>query len=242
MLLQFTVIMAILLIWALTSLLSREAQPLPPRTRRAPGPEGLRAAPPARMDRTTGPARYLGAEIPPIASAERRAPARLEPPVTLGRPVSADDGIIILESDSRSRSQAAGATAGSTAGSRLSRGSQARRSARGRPQNTTAAKPTDVTRPRALTTLVTQSMAQKKARRLEITPLSAPLAPLSSPLHQITGTATPLDPGKTPAAIPPIHADALRAMLAQPTRIREAFLISEILQPPVALRRSSRGR
>jgi hypothetical protein len=236
--LQFTVIMAILLIWALTSLLSREAQPLPPRARRAAGPEGLRAAPPARMDRPTGPARYLGAEIPPVASVERRPPARLEPPAALGRPVSADDGIIILESDSRSRNSAAGAASGS----RLSRGNQARRSARGRSQNTTPAKPTDVTRPRALTSLVTQSMAQKKARRLEITPLSSPLAPLSSPLHQITGTATPLEPGKTQSAIPPIHSDALRAMLAQPTRIREAFLISEILQPPVALRRSSRGR
>ncbi len=39
---QFVVLLSIMAIWALTSLLSREAQPLPPRPTRGPAPDGPR--------------------------------------------------------------------------------------------------------------------------------------------------------------------------------------------------------
>ena len=53
--LQFVVLLAIMALWALTSLLSREAQPLPPRPARGPGPDGLRPALPCQPGRRDGP-------------------------------------------------------------------------------------------------------------------------------------------------------------------------------------------
>ena len=44
--LQFIVLLAIMALWALTSLLSREAQPLPPRRPRGTPLDGLRPASP----------------------------------------------------------------------------------------------------------------------------------------------------------------------------------------------------
>ena len=41
-LIQFIVPLTFLAIWALTSILNRDAQPLPPRPGRPPGPGGMR--------------------------------------------------------------------------------------------------------------------------------------------------------------------------------------------------------
>ena len=112
--------------------------------------------------RTTGTADRL-----PATTLERRAPARWNEasPATrtaAGRGLGADDGIVILESDSRAARPGTGG-ASSAAAAAKGRARPARRASRGR--STTGpspSKPVEPGRPRALTSLVTQSMAQKR--------------------------------------------------------------------------------
>jgi len=245
--LQFIVLLTIMALWALTSLLSREAQPLPPRPARGQGPDGPRPAPAMSRGDSLGPARYPETtDRLPATGPERRAPARWSEASAVARPTSGrglgvDDGIVILESDARTvRSPSGGLSPSSTAANR--RGAPARRSSRGRsPSSTPAAKPAEPGRPRALTTLVTQSMAQRRNRPLEITPLAAPLAQIGSPLTQISAGAPIEHPG-SPDSAPAFTALSLRTMLANSTKLREVALLTELLQPPLALRRRRHRR
>jgi hypothetical protein len=82
-------------------------------------------------------------------------------------------------------------------------------------------------------------MAQKRNRPLEIVPLSSPLAPINSPLTQTSVGAKIEHPG-SPDSPPAFTSESLRTMLANPTKLREVALLTELLQPPLALRRSSR--
>ena len=168
--LQFIVLLAIMALWALTSLLSREAQPLPPATERGPGPDGHAAGSAHRPGRA-GRARRDTAG-PPTTRRRRRSSARprLAGPSRRRRPGPApagpgvDDGIVILESDARrSRPPAGRALAVVRGGTPQPRGGQSRRGSRGRPS--TGATPDQAGRagPAARSpALVTQSMAQKK--------------------------------------------------------------------------------
>ncbi|HZW33541.1 MAG TPA: hypothetical protein VFF52_22670, partial [Isosphaeraceae bacterium] len=75
----------------------------------------------------------------------------------------------------------------------------------------------------------------KKAQPLEIAPLASPLRPLSAPLTK-TSVGPPLEqPGSYPVP-PALTSTELRTMLASPTKLREVALLTELLQPPVALR------
>ena len=77
MLLQFIVLLSIRALWALTSLLSREAQPLPPRPARGPGPGGPRPGLPMNPGGSMAPSRTAGpTDRLPATSLERRPPAR----------------------------------------------------------------------------------------------------------------------------------------------------------------------
>jgi hypothetical protein len=84
-------------------------------------------------------------------------------------------------------------------------------------------------------------MALRKNRPLEISPLDAPAAQLGTPLtHLATST---LRDGPNPSEIPhAFDSAALRAMLRSQNKLREVALLSEILQPPLALRRRSHPR
>ena len=95
-------------------------------------------------------------------------------------------------------------------------------------------------RPRALTGLVGQSMAQKRTKPLDITPLSSPMSPLSAPLSQASAAEPARDTARTPT--PTLSSNALRAMLASPSKLREVALLGELLQPPVSLRGRPRPR
>ncbi len=83
-------------------------------------------------------------------------------------------------------------------------------------------------------------MALAMGRPYEGIQLEAPLASLSSSLTSLSTKvssehdkrALPLGPG--------VDVDAIRAMLASPSRLREVAFLSELLQRPVALR--PRGR
>ena len=89
--------------------------------------------------------------------------------------------------------------------------------------------------------MVTQAMAQKRNRPLEITPLASPLAPINSPLTEITSGARIEHPGSLDSP-PAFTGESLRSMFGNPTKLREAAMLTELLQPPLALRRSRRLR
>src|SRR5690348_13520704 len=105
-LLQFIVPLTFLAIWALTSLLNRDAQPLPPRpgSGRGPGAGPARGtagggfSPSMRGD-LTGPARSSSPARPASSPmADRTVPARWSPGPGPGRPASiasraGDEGI-----------------------------------------------------------------------------------------------------------------------------------------------------
>src|SRR5437763_5119447 len=109
-LLQFIVPLTFLAIWALTSLLNRDSQPLPPRPHRGPGsgdPRPGMGLPSAGRRDLAGPARHQGSGRLPSSAAERPGAARWAAPPTQGRPGGLgrsdgpDEGIVILESDGR---------------------------------------------------------------------------------------------------------------------------------------------
>jgi hypothetical protein len=133
------------------------------------------------------------------------------------------------------------------------RGTSSRRAARSRSTTGTGGslKPIEPDRPRALTGLVTQALAQKKAKKLEITPLSAPLAPMvSAPLTQMSAPAGAVaePPGgmavatSGSASSPVMTIAELRGLLTSSNRRRELVLLGELLQPPLALRPGRRLR
>jgi hypothetical protein len=245
--LQFVVLLAIMGLWALTSLLSREAQPLPSRQIRGSGPKGTRlSGPPGRGEPSAPPRNFGTTERPTSLSVERAVERRwgdVGPPsrTVTGRAPAIDDGIVILNADARS-ALAAGGASPSLPGNAARRTTPARRGSRGRPSpGASPVKPPDPARPRALTSLVTQSMAQKRNRPLEITPLSAPLSPINAPVTQISTGAKIEHPG-SPDSPPAFTSEALRAMLANSTKLREVALLTELLQPPLALRHGRRRR
>jgi hypothetical protein len=246
MLAQLIVFLSILAIFALTSLLSRDAQPLPPRPTRARGPDNLRPsavpgrAEPARL----GPYERASDRIASTAPAARFSePATAARQVT-GRRIPTDDGIMIIESNAgtvRPGSATAVPTQPSPS-ARTQRGYTAKRATRGRsPLTAAGAKPADHTRPRALTSLVTKSLAETKNRPLQITPLTSLSVPMSTPLGQLLAAPAP----EPPAPFPPPRAftsASIRSMFADSGKLREIAMLSELLQPPRALRPFHRSR
>src|SRR5262249_37789374 len=123
-LIQFIVPLTFLAIWALTSILNRDAQPLPPRPGRPVGPGGQR--PPNRLPGQLDPrpAQPLPEPLPAAFSAfgERPAgltgsavaPASQMAPVARPRPrqlPNMDDAIVYIENDPAGRTpRAASAT------------------------------------------------------------------------------------------------------------------------------------
>ncbi len=256
LLLQFIVPLTFLAIWALTSLLNRDAQPLPPRPGRAPGTGGGSrpgmGAPLAGRSESSAPSRSTGTSRPPVpAPVERPAPARWSAPLAQSRPLSTgraggpDDGIVILESETRtSVGSTSSFSPSSAASARSARAATARRAPpRGRAPQAAPPKSSESERPRLLTGLVSQPLSSKKSRTLEIAPLSTPLSPLSSPLTQVSQQSIPNMPhATTNKPIPTLTSSDLRTMLASPARLREIALLGELLQPPLALRSPRRPR
>ena len=263
-LIQFIVPLTFLAIWALTSILNRDAQPLPPRLGgRPPGPGGpqpVNRLPAPLVTRQIAPGRPPAQATPsPVpagtATATERAAGWSGPaPAPMSRdragptPVSGklDDAIVYLEGEPPARgisrpsslpSPNAGGPGSPQASVHSTRSSPPRRSARGRiapARSSPAAKPEPETR-RVLTDQLGQSMAMERSKPLEIVPLSASMAPLSRPLSQTSPVPGSL--AQTSASSPAVSSVDIRKMLTTPEKLRELVLLSEILQPPVALRR-----
>ncbi len=69
---------------------------------------------------------------------------------------------------------------------------------------------------------------------LTLNPLAPPQSPLSA---QETARANP-----SVASAPSSSADSLRLLIASPSKLRETIILNELLQPPLALRRTRGGR
>ena len=255
-LIQFIVPLTFLAIWALTSLLNRDAQPLPPRPGRPPGPGGVRPqnrAPGQAAPRPPGP----GAPPPQPEAAAPRAErpegrldfGALQPPRerTPQRPSTGgmDDAIVYIENGPGAR----GATrpsatpplpgaSPSPSGSRPTRGGQQRRGGRSRtaPGGLASQARSEPETHRALSDQVNQSLAKQRTKPLELTPLNSPLGSLFVPLSQ-SPAASQVGNWQSNMVQPTLTGAEIRKMLASPSKLREIALLSEILQPPVTLRR-----
>ncbi len=252
-LIQFIVPLMFLAIWALTSLLNRDAQPLPPRPGRPPGPGGprpLNRMPGQPEPRSPG----LGSPVQapassPLADQQTMWPGATSAPTARERAVQSpplkkmDDAIVYIENDPTRQgttrpASSPGPAAGASAGSRLPRAAQQRKGTRGRPVITSGAPGQGKAEPkthRALSDQVNQSMALQRNKPMEMTPLFTSLAPLSLPLSQASvapqvqqerGTANPVT----------LSGLDIRKMLSTPGKLREFALLTEVLQPPVSLR------
>ncbi len=244
---QFIVPLAFLAIWALTALLNRDAEQLPPRTTGGAAPDGFPQT--GRMagragTNASGPARYLGAADRAPGPADLKPGTRWTAPAATARDragsgagaerrARVEDGIVIIESESRGPLAGLGSAATSSRGARAQ---SARRGVRGR-SNALAgpARSAEPGKPRALSGLVNQSLGDRKTGRLEIAPLASPLVPIDLPLAQsVSSSVTGATASDQP--MPAVTGAEVRSRLATASQLREIALLSEILQPPVSLR------
>jgi hypothetical protein len=82
-------------------------------------------------------------------------------------------------------------------------------------------------------------MAPPMGRPLELHPLSLPASPLMA--SDPRDLARSLAESTQQAARPTPVGDDKRLLVSTPAKLREAILVSEILQPPLALRRRRPG-
>jgi hypothetical protein len=247
---QILISLGILALWALTSLLSRDAQPLPPRATRDRRDDPNRRLPSVARDDLKGSGGITRSGDRRTAElTDARLAARLGEN-SLSRyggasARSSNDDIRILESSPRTtRSVGSPAGAIGSAASILTPGSRgsSRRGIRSRSSSSGAAsKPQEPERPRALTSQVNKSMAKLASRPLEITPLEQPLESLSSSLVPL-GTRRGVDPTRSESTAPALNAKTVAQMLSSPQKLREVAILTELLQPPLALRQRRRIR
>jgi hypothetical protein len=215
-LLQFFVPLTFLAIWALTSLFNREAQQLPPRVGRPQPP--------------TGPGQGVSSATVRPESLKRDPTLRWASPTAGDRPAQRrpvgrpDEEILIIEETRRPLGQAA---------TRPGAGATSRRGSRNRPAPAPSPKRTEPSSLRPLSGAYGSS--QPMNRQLELNPLAMPYSPLMvkapSDLAKAVSEATV-------EAVRPVPVwDDFRLLLNSPSKLREAIVVSEILQPPLALRR-----
>jgi hypothetical protein len=239
---QFIVPLAFLAIWALTALLNRAAEALPPRPTGGTS-DGLMRGPGAAARATvTGPRRYLGvaerlADSADLTPGSRWSNGGLGERGSADRRAMSDERVMILDNASRGTG---GVSGHSAAASRAARTQPNKRGGRKSSAAPPAPRPAETAKPRALSGLVNRPLAEGKARPLEIAPLATPLVSMSPTLSQsISSSVTAAAPRSesTPAATTSV----IRARLAAAGQLREIAILSEILQPPVSVRRH-RGR
>jgi len=131
-----------------------------------------------------------------------------------------DDDILIIPNDPSRPTR--------VAPSRPNPGNGGRRPAKARPASTQAkkAEPT-ATRPRLAG--VSQNVNQSLARPIELTPLMT-IAPMTTTTDLANA---PSAPSKTSAIV---TVSTLRPLMSDPVRLREAFIVNELFQPPVSMR------
>ena len=201
-----------LAIWAITSLFNRESKTAPP-ARSTTNPPGFGPRPGEPAMRWSPPANPRPGGQPATA---RRVPM-------------GDDDIMVIPSDG---SRGGRATPIKPTTSLLNR-----RGTKGRP----AAAP--VTRAEPVSTRTKLAGVSQNVNQ-HLTSVSIDMAPLTAMPASATSMSMSLATAPSVAAVA-YHAPLvtlLSAALADPVRLREAIIISEILQPPLALRGKRGGR
>jgi len=211
---QFLVPLTFLAIWALTSLFNRDAQPLPPRTARppGPGPNGLRPTP-----------------APRNAAVNRPKPGNAAAPAKRG-PARRGEDLLIIGDESRKR------PAAPAAGKDLPK-----KPAKARLNSQSPAEAAfDARAIHSMGTSLSQSMPDERERPEALVRLTLPPSPL---LSNFSGEAPGTDESRARAAEPDaIAAIDVRKLTRSPARVRESFILSELLQPPLALRNRPNAR
>ena len=156
-----------------------------------------------------------------------RPPERARPPSQPPRPGPSgrEDDVMIIRAEPNRPGRAANPQ-------------QRRNPGRGRnPQQAQGRKPDAVAaRPREqLGGRISSDVSQSLAQQMDIRPLSE-----STPAT--VNEMSPSVPTMAAGTTPPSTIFDLRTALATQGRIREAFLLNEVLQPPMALRNRGRGR
>lgn len=72
------------------------------------------------------------------------------------------------------------------------------------------------------------------SREMDLTPLKKMVVPLSTPVSQEVA-ATPHSPPKS-AVLAALSSNDITILLSSPAKLREAIILNELLQPPLALR------
>lgn len=154
----------------------------------------------------------------------RWGPASGGSPQVIRRVPIGDDDILIIPSDP--------ARAARPAPARPAQATGVRRTVKGR-QAPAPVKKVEPTATRPKLGGVTQSVNQSLAKPSEFTPLASATVPM-----------TRMAPSEPPAVVttasidtPALTVARLRPLVKDPVRLREAFILNELLQPPVTLRR-----
>ena len=227
---QFIVPLMFLAIWALTSLFSREAQQIPPRSARPPGPNGPRPGTDsgrAQDWRNEALSRQVPQQPPP-------GPSPASPRPATRSALRPEDGIVILESEtSQRRSQASSAT--------RQQGVTRRPAAKAR-KPPLPARQVESTSHNTLGGSLASTMISTVEPSQGLTKLT--LGPVSGPLH---GTTHDLMTVSAAAVSRPVDrssasAQELRELLKSPEKVLQMMLLKELLGPPVSLRGKSLRR
>lgn len=232
---QFIVPLTFLAIWALTSLFNREAQPLPARAGRGLGPGGPRPTPGPVGPRPSLDRRPNGSARDSLVRTS--APRAADPRASRGLSVrAADDEILIIEQEPRRPSPSS--SRGVAASPR--RGGRARTSAPIAPKKSeTTARALSGSTSAAITGSSTTSMASQMGQPLALDPLVLPPSPLLSPGSVDTSKGEDV---RAPAAPMTLGGADFQLLIRSRDRLRESFIMNEILQPPLALRGGHRPR
>jgi hypothetical protein len=244
---QLVVPLTFLAIWALTSLFNREAPPLPPRTGAGrPQPPGGAGTP----TRTS----ISSATVTP---ARTEAPGR-DPTMRWGSPAAADgtgsgvrrsasppdDEILIIEETRRSASSPMPSSSGSSPGRTAIRPGNSggtRRGNRSRPVPAAAPRRVEPTSPRPLSGSlgVPTPIDRPMNRSIDLDPLAASHSPLlGSDTKALAKSVS--EPTRQPTR-PVEISDDFRLLMSSPSKLREAIVVNEILQPPLSLRNRRPG-
>lgn len=277
LLIQFIVPLTFLAIWALTSILNRDGQPLPQRPQRPGGPRPDLAAEEARRRREKaraaaersweGVGEGPSSAVPPRSEPRRPSP----PPVPVddlatfsggrprpGRPAPPrqpvpagfdgagvyvkPDEVVFLDPATGRRLMSAPVDRGrSDESTKPSAPPRQRKSSRRRASAGESDRSAESETRRALSDHVGRSMDLKRNQSLELKPLAPKLEGLTSTLSQTVSLMDrqSLIPGPAPSPI--FDAHAIQDMFTERAKLREIAVLSEVLRPPVSLRRA-RGR
>ena len=218
---QFIVPLTFFAIWALTSLFNREAQPLPPRPGRPLGPN-------PRPRPTPTPSASPDAPRPVELGVDR---SRRDPTMRWSKPSAPDRRPKALEDLDNDVLRIPAEPTRRAPSPRAGEGPAPRRAERSRPDPQAPPKRPEPSQASALSRSMEHDAALPVNRRLVLDEMPESLAAATA---TDMGLSAPL-PAR-PADPPPLAGSDLRLLLSSPSKLHQAIILGELLQPPLALR------